>query len=196
MPCKPLRYFFVVSAIALSVSFSPGATAQSGSSGMGQACEAVGSFIGAIAGYGVGQLSGNQAIAVGLSAAGATVGDDIIGQPCTAAMDDYVDFWNEQNLTYGEYLDNFCNGNAANCPDPLLNPGCTFLTVCDGFPFPPDDPWGCGTLGHCMPWLLQIGMQDVSIQDAINALFYFDHALAAGSWNPTLPPGPGVEIEY
>ncbi len=142
-------------------------------------CEYTARFLGAIIGWNLVGRSAQTAVQAGLAALGQDVSADMLTSTCSMALNEYVDAHRDSELSYNDYLWTYCNGRADWCPDPLLDINCgTPHSGC----FPGIPPWDCN-IGQCMPYLIGMGSNPISINDMISTIYFMEASLASNSWD-------------
>lgn len=147
------------------------------------ACQAVSSFVGAIAGAAVGTSTGATGwIAIGLVGIGTGAGGEILYEKCDATMDEIAEDWDERGvMDYGDFLDDYCGGSASDCPDPLLGVSCGPFSIDCSAPW---NPLSCELFMDCLPSMTGFGNRyGASVADIMGAMHFIEDGYLRGSWD-------------
>lgn len=153
-----------------------------------EACKATANFLIVAGGYKLGSYLVSKAAAKGFGATGAYALNqvenaltDFLATPCEWGMEKYIEYWrSKDNLSYDDYLEIYCNGDAFLCNDPNLNISCSlnpYQAQCEL------QPWECQFFGQCLPYITQIGVRPVSVLDLYNSLGLIEMSYHLGYWD-------------
>ncbi|MEE2003201.1 hypothetical protein QWY20_17235 [Alkalimonas sp. MEB108] len=154
---------------------------------MSAGCKYTATFLLGAGLYRVGQYAVQTAFSAGAVAVITEYPQAVLSETCTATMGQYIDYWKgQENLSYSDYLDGYCNGDAFTCNDPNLSPQCPWDPTGSCIEPHPNE---CQFFSRCLPYINQIGVQPVSVLDLMNGLGVIESSYHQGFWErDTLEP--------